>query len=83
MARDGQGAGVMTPDFNAADISTWTVTLTAEQVAAIYQRPLGGIKKACQLKTFVPAPFLVHPYRWRKADVLRHVDGGRALRQVS
>jgi len=76
----------MTPDFNTADSSTWPLTLTAEQVAAIYQRPVGGLKKACQTHRFVPAPFRTHPLRWRRADVLRDVEGARAsahLRRVS
>lgn len=58
----------MTPDFNAADTTTWPMALTADQVAAIYQRRVGGLKKACQQHRFVPAPFLVQPYRWRKVD---------------
>lgn len=74
----------MIPAFNIADASTWPTVLTAEQVAAIYQRSVGGVKKACQQHRFVPAPFRVHPYRFRKADVLRDVEGGRvSLRRVS
>jgi hypothetical protein len=69
----------MTPEFNAADPATWPLVLTADQVAAIYQRPVGGIKKACQQHRFVPAPFQRRPTRWRKADVLRDVEGGRAV----
>lgn len=57
--------------------------LTAEQVAAIYQRPILGLKKACQLKRFIPAPSKVKPYRWRKVDVVRDVEGTRyPLRRV-
>ena len=69
----------MTPDFNVADDATWPLVLTADQVAAIYQRPVGGIKKACQERRFVPAPFQKHPWRWRKADVLRDVSGARFI----
>lgn len=69
----------MTPDFNVADSTTWPAVLTAEQVSAIYQRPVGGIKKACQQHRFIPAPFHVQPYRWRKVDVVRHVEGGSAF----
>lgn len=67
----------MTPDFNIADTSTWPCVLTAEHVAAIYQRSVGGLKKACQLHKFQPKPFQTFPYRWRRADVLRDVEGGR------
>jgi hypothetical protein len=69
----------MTPDFNATDPATWPLVLTADQVAAIYQRPVGGLKKACQQHRFVPAPYQRQPYRWRKADVLRDVEGGRGV----
>lgn len=71
--------------FDPGDPSTWAMTLTAEQIALVYQRKVGGIKKACQQGSFRPAPFETHPYRWRKVDVLRHVEGarGHALRRVS
>jgi hypothetical protein len=69
----------VTPAFNAADTATWLPTLTAEQIAAIYQRSVGGIKQACQKGSFVPAPFQKQPYRWRRADVLRHLEGGRGV----
>lgn len=72
--------------FDPLTPATWPLALTAEQVAAIYQRSVAGLKKSCQKRTLVPAPFQSHPYRWRKADVLRHVEGGRmpaGLRAVS
>lgn len=75
----------MTPDFSAADPATWPLTLTVDQIAAIYQRPVGGIKKACSQHRFHPAPFQ-KPYRWRKADVLRDLQSGREvppIRRVS
>ena len=75
----------MTPDFNAADSSTWPLVMTVEHMSAIYSQSVGGIDKACQLHKFIPAPFLTHPRRWRKADVVRHVEGARGagLRRVS
>lgn len=57
--------------FNPLDRSTWLDTMTVEQIAAIYQRKVGGIRKSCQQRTFVPAPNKRHPYRWNKVDVLR------------
>lgn len=63
--------------FTATDSSTWPATLTADQIAAIYQRKVGGIKKACQQGLFQPRPFHKQPWRWRKVDVLRHVEGAR------
>jgi hypothetical protein len=72
----------MTPDFNATDSDTWPLILTPEQIAAIYQRPVGGIKKAVQQHRFHPAPKLgpsgyERPLRWRKVDVLRDIQTGR------
>jgi hypothetical protein len=74
----------MTTAFNSCDPGSWPVVLTAEQVAAIYQRSVGGVKKKCQEHTFVPAPYQKQPYRWRKADVVRDVEGARggSLRRV-
>lgn len=62
------------PVFSITNSATWPVCLTPEQIAAIYQRTVAAVKKACQQGRFVPAPFEVHPYRWRKCDVLRHLD---------
>lgn len=72
-------------DFSPCDSSTWGATLTADQVAAIYQCKVGGLRKRCQERTFVPAPFRIHPYLWRKVDVLRDVEGARgsSFRKVS
>lgn len=67
--------------FTPLDSATWPVVLTASQVAAIYQRPVGGIKKAVQQGRFLPVPFKKQPYRWRRADVLRDVEGARGLRR--
>lgn len=74
----------MTANFSPCDPATWPVVLTAEEVAAVYRREVGGLRKACQAHGFVPAPFQTHPYRWRKVDVLRHVEGARgsSLRKV-
>lgn len=65
--------------FTVCDPATWPVLLDAEQVAAIYRRAPGGIKKSCQRGQFVPAPIATRPYRWRKCDVLRHVEGARVV----
>lgn len=59
--------------FDPRDPATWLPTLTVEQVAAIYQRPVGGIRKKCQQHTFLPAPFQRHPYSWKTVDVKRHL----------
>lgn len=59
--------------FDPTDPQTWPVTLTAEQVAAIFQRKVGGLKKSVQRRHFAPRPFQVKPYRWRKSDITRVV----------
>ena len=64
--------------FTVEDRATWPDVLTAEETAAIYRRSVGGLKKAIQLGRFVPSPYQKQPYRWRKSDVLRHLDGAFA-----
>lgn len=70
--------------FNITDPETWPVVLTAEEVAAILRRKVGGLKREAARMTLVPAPFERHPYKWRRADIERHVIGARgtALRRV-
>lgn len=77
--RGHRGSEIRQVVFDPCDDRTWLPTLTADQIAALWQRSVGGIKKACQQGRFVPAPFQVQPYRWRKADVQRHLQGGRAV----
>lgn len=62
-----------------ADPATWPVLLTAQDIAAIFRRSVMGIKKACQRGRFVPAPCQVRPYLWRRADVVRFVEGARGF----
>lgn len=69
--------------FSANDRSTWGEVMTAEEVAAIFRRATGGLKKDCQRRRFIPAPFRSHPYAWRKTDVLAFLDAPRThLRKV-
>ncbi len=67
----------MTPVFDPHDPSTWPVTLTANEVAQIYRRAASGLRKSVQRHSFVPAPYKVKPYLWRRIDVLRDVEGAR------
>jgi hypothetical protein len=56
------------------------MVLSLEDVAVIYGRTPTAIRHACKRSSttqFNPKPFLSHPLRWRKADVLRHVQGAR------
>lgn len=78
------------PAFTATDPATWPATLDVYMVAAIYPtRTVSGIRKSVQARTFVPAPIfdggkVRRPYCWRKADILRDVEGARGshLRRV-
>jgi len=65
--------------FDVLDPSTWPLVLTTGQVAAIYQRSDGGLRKACQKGQFIPAPYKRRPWLWRKVDVLRDVEGARGM----
>lgn len=70
----------MTPAFNRCDPSTWGAVLTIKEIALIYTRSVPAIRKALQPssgRVFTPRPYQRHPYRWRKVDVLRDVEGAR------
>ena len=60
--------------FSALDRSTWPELLLLPEVAVILRRKVGGIRKDLQARTFVPAPVMRRPYRWRRADVVAHLD---------
>jgi hypothetical protein len=71
------------PAFSVTDRATWGEVLTLAEVAAIYRRQPSGIAKSCQQRQFIPAPFRVKPYHWRKTDVVRHLDAPQTqLRRV-
>jgi hypothetical protein len=74
----------MTPEFSVADQSTWPLVMFIEQIAELYGRSAKAIRTHCDQGRFIPAPFINRPYRWRRADVVRHVEGARGstLRQV-
>ncbi len=69
------------PRLDPADPTTWPMVLRIEDIAAIYRRSVLAIRHACKPSAkvkFRPAPFRTGPYQWRKADVLRDVQGNRA-----
>jgi hypothetical protein len=65
------------PPFSVTDPDTWPAILTADEVAAIFRRKVGGLKRAVQRGEFQPEPYQRHPYRWRKSEVQRFVESGR------
>jgi len=74
----------MTPRaFDPLDRATWPDVLSIEEVALIYRRSAEGIrhslKPSARRVAFSPRPFLGRPLRWRKADVMRDLDGQRSV----
>jgi predicted DNA-binding transcriptional regulator AlpA len=64
----------------SADRTTWPEVLTLAEVADVLRLSVHTIRRRCADRTMVPAPAreLGRPYRWRKADVLRVLDGRAA-----
>jgi hypothetical protein len=62
--------------FSSTNRDTWPEVMTIQEVAEVLRRRPGGVAKGCQRRTFVPAPAFQYPRRWRKTDVVRHVDRG-------
>lgn len=55
--------------------NAYPATLRAEHLAQLYQRPIGGIRKAAQRRSRkIPTPCETQPYGWRKSDVRRHFE---------
>lgn len=70
--------------FTVRDASTWSEVMTVHEIAAIYRRKVGGLRKSCQRGQFAPAPYREHPWLWRKVDVERDVFGPRIqLRRIA
>lgn len=67
--------------FSITDRATWPEAMTAEEVAGVLRRKVGGLKEAARKGVLVPAPFQKHPYLWRRSDVVRHIDGSILLKR--
>lgn len=67
--------------FDPKRPETWPVVLTVAQIAAIYQRTEGALRKAMSNQRFHLAPMRGRPYRWRRVDVIRDVEGARGSLQ--
>jgi len=68
--------------FDPFTRATWSELLTLPQVAAIWQKTPAAISRQVQRRSITPAPVLKprtakyeKPYRWRKAEVVLHLDG--------
>ncbi len=73
-------------DFDPRDPATWGMVLNLREVAAIYGCTADALrarlKPSCR-HTFIPAPYRRGPYLWRRADVLRDVEGARAIARTA
>lgn len=57
------------------DWRTYPKTMRAEHVAELYNRKVGGVKKAAQRHSDkIPTPCEVKPWGWNRDDVKRHYE---------
>lgn len=71
--------------FDPRDSGTWPVLLDVHQVAEIYHRTVSAIRDACKPSSkspFTPRPYRMHPFLWRRADVIRDVEGARGISAI-
>lgn len=72
----------MTPGFSVTDPSTWPALMALDEVAAVYHLKPSTLQhrlKPSEGTAFTPAPYRRRPALWRKADVLRDVQGSRGV----
>ncbi len=59
--------------MTSVDWSRYPALLSAEHLAEIYARKIGGVRKGLQQRTTkLPTPCQSRPYKVRKADCQRH-----------
>jgi len=65
------------------DLSAFPVLLKIPDLVQILRLPKNTIYEAVLAgdTTKVPPPAMVYPYRWRRADIARFIDGADALEQ--
>lgn len=56
------------------DLSHLPVVLLITDVAKIYRRSVGTIRRDCQRGTFYPSPKWTRPYRWPRIDIERDIE---------
>lgn len=65
----------MASSSTAIDWRSYPKTMRAEHIAELYNRKVGGVKKAAQARDpKIPTPCERHPWGWNRADVQRHYD---------
>ena len=68
--------------FDVLNRATWPDILSLEEIAAIYKTTPLAIRHALKPSSkvvFPLTPCLRHPARFRKVDVIRHLEGGRKV----
>jgi len=58
------------PPAAITDLSPLPLILLIDEIARIYRRAPGTIRRDLQAGTFRPQPFAKFPYRWLKDDVV-------------
>jgi hypothetical protein len=69
--------------FTPTDRATWPEVLTLAEAAAILRKSPRTLRRACGQRICVPAPAFTAPYRWRRSDITRFIDGPRAVRRAA
>lgn len=69
--------------FTPTDRATWPELLMRPEVALILRRGEAAIDRDCWRRVMVPAPYLRRPLRWRKADVIRFLDGAQPAARLT
>lgn len=63
--------------FTPTDRATWPELLLVAEIAPILRRSVAAVQREWTRRTLVPTPAFTRPLRWRKADVVRFLDGRR------
>jgi hypothetical protein len=59
----------------AIDWRSYPATMRAEHIAELYNRKVGGVKKAAQARSpKIPTPCECRPWGWNRSDVERHYN---------
>lgn len=55
--------------------NAYPATMRAEHIADLYNRKVGGVKKAAQQRSRkIPTPCETRPWGWKRDDVKRHFE---------
>lgn len=65
----------MTPPAPVSNLSSLPFILTLREVAAIYRLSDRTIRRDLERNEFRPMPYDKYPYRWRRDDVIRDLNG--------